>query len=314
MSTRSLFLTLTAASLLTTSLMLTNARAAEPVPVAVDGAEVGKWTADLDAAKKLAAERNLPLLLNFTGSDWCHYCKLMNNAVFPEGAWKDFAARRLVLVTLDKPKDASLVPAKYRKRNTALHEEYKAEGVPTYVFLDADGETELGRLGVPSADPNANIFIRQVVGVLRSRPSELAAFIKQMSPEKAAEYRTLLEQHKAARKDLEDWLATRPQRTEANTALFAEKKDTIAAIDARIVAVELAVTLQTFGSDRAKRLQALLDSSEKALELLGDLGSAQGDLSGWLLTRPGNAPADREQLGELRQRVQDQLQKLADLL
>jgi len=39
--------------------------------VAKDGAEVGKRTMDYDAAAKLPAERGLPMLLNFTGSDWC---------------------------------------------------------------------------------------------------------------------------------------------------------------------------------------------------------------------------------------------------
>ena len=43
---------------------------------AVDGAELGKWTQDYDAALELASEKKLPLLLNFTGSDWCGWCKL----------------------------------------------------------------------------------------------------------------------------------------------------------------------------------------------------------------------------------------------
>jgi len=40
-----------------------------------EGAKVGRWTMDLDAAKKLATDKQLPILLNFTGSDWCYWCK-----------------------------------------------------------------------------------------------------------------------------------------------------------------------------------------------------------------------------------------------
>ncbi len=39
--------------------------------IQTEGAKVGHWTMDFEAAKKIAAEKNLPLLLNFTGSDWC---------------------------------------------------------------------------------------------------------------------------------------------------------------------------------------------------------------------------------------------------
>ena len=41
------------------------------------GATLGKWTQDLDAAKKLAKEKDLPMLINFSGSDWCGWCKRM---------------------------------------------------------------------------------------------------------------------------------------------------------------------------------------------------------------------------------------------
>ena len=37
--------------------------------VLTTGAELGKWTHDLDAARELAAAGKLPLLLLFTGSD-----------------------------------------------------------------------------------------------------------------------------------------------------------------------------------------------------------------------------------------------------
>lgn len=34
----------------------------------------GEWGTDWEAAKKKAAEADRPILVNFTGSDWCGWC------------------------------------------------------------------------------------------------------------------------------------------------------------------------------------------------------------------------------------------------
>ena len=56
--------------------LMMSAQAADKVEL--EGASVGVWTMDFDAAVKLAGEKKLPLILNFTGSDWCGWCKLMD--------------------------------------------------------------------------------------------------------------------------------------------------------------------------------------------------------------------------------------------
>ena len=44
--------------------------------------ELGEWTQDVEAAQELARKENKYTLLNFTGSDWCGWCKLMDEHVF----------------------------------------------------------------------------------------------------------------------------------------------------------------------------------------------------------------------------------------
>jgi thiol:disulfide interchange protein len=39
------------------------------------------WLTDFAAAKQQAASENKKLLLDFTGSDWCGYCKLLEAEV-----------------------------------------------------------------------------------------------------------------------------------------------------------------------------------------------------------------------------------------
>ena len=101
--------------------------------------ELGEWTQDVAAAQELARKENKYTLLNFTGSDWCGWCKLMDEHVFSQPGWKNFAKQNLALAVVDTPKNAELVPEKFRQRNKDLKRKYKVTGFPTFVILGADG-------------------------------------------------------------------------------------------------------------------------------------------------------------------------------
>lgn len=122
------------------------------------GAVPGRWTQDYTAAQALAKERNLPLFLNFTGSDWCPWCKLMDKEVFSTDEWEAFAPS-LVLVFLDRPSGYKL-PDKVNKQNAKLREQYAIEGFPTYVLTLPDG-TPLDRLGA-TREPDPELFIQKI--------------------------------------------------------------------------------------------------------------------------------------------------------
>ena len=138
--------------------------------IAKKGAEVGVWTQDFDAAKKLAAEKKLPLFVNFTGSDWCGWCKLMDRQVFSTAAWKDWAKDKLVLAYINFPRNAKLVPKEYVQRNNDLQRKFHVRGYPTYIILYTDGETVWGQLGA-SRDANPEDFIAKVEKILSEQPA-----------------------------------------------------------------------------------------------------------------------------------------------
>ncbi|NOY24179.1 MAG: thioredoxin family protein [Acidobacteria bacterium] len=110
------------------------------------GVEPGKWTQDLVAATEYAKNNDLPIMVMFTGSDWCYWCKLMDKSVFSGNEFFDWAKDNIVLVAIDFPRDKSKVPTEFQARNKQLGREFKVRGVPTYVFLKPDGKTEIGRL------------------------------------------------------------------------------------------------------------------------------------------------------------------------
>lgn len=196
--------------------LMINAQAADKVEI--DGASVGVWTMDFDAAVKLAGEKKLPLILNFTGSDWCGWCKLMDKNVFAEEAWKTYAKENVLLVTLDFPQDKSVVPEKYVARNKALQEKFGVRGYPTYVVLDNDGDTKLGQLGA-GRDKTPSSFIEEFKGVVRMSAGAIDAYAK-ANPDKADAYKAAIADFQNAKKELMDWIETKPKRTEENMKLF----------------------------------------------------------------------------------------------
>ena len=103
------------------------------------------WEADFAAAKKVATEKKRPMLLLFTGSDWCPYCIQLERNVLSQNAFQKFATEKLVLVFLDFPRRTQLPPAQ-RKANETLASQYRIEGFPTVVLTDAAGK-EFKRLG-----------------------------------------------------------------------------------------------------------------------------------------------------------------------
>lgn len=188
--------------------------------VQIDGAKVGHWTMDFDAAKKIAAEKKLPILLNFTGSDWCGWCKLMDKGVFAKDEWKQYAGENVLLVTLDFPKDKTIVPEKYVERNNELKTKFEVRGYPSYVILDSDGETKIGQLGA-GRDKTPESFIAEFKGVVRLSPANVEAFMK-ANPDKADAFKAAIQGVEDAKTELADWLKTKPERNEENTKKFAE--------------------------------------------------------------------------------------------
>lgn len=189
-------------------------------PVALEGAKVGEWTMDYDAALKLAGEKNLPLMLNFTGSDWCHWCQHMDKAVFGQEAWKKFAADNLILVTIDFPEDPKRVPENLVERNAKLKAKYSIQGYPTYMVIDSDGQTVLGQLGADQ-EITPDSFIGEIKSVTRFSKASVEAYCK-ANPDKAEAFKAELAEMSKAEKEFETWLATNPTQNPENDKKFAD--------------------------------------------------------------------------------------------
>jgi thioredoxin-related protein len=218
------------AGLLAGCLFSVSAQASDNVQL--DGAKLGHWTMDYDAAAKLAKEKNVPMMINFTGSDWCDWCKLMDKDVFAKEGWKKYAAANAVLVTIDFPSDKTGVPEKYVARNEGLKKEFGVRGYPTYIVLDSDGKTRLGQLGAGKGmTPDA--FIEKFKETTRFSSSAIAAIAKK-DAKKGESLKKTLGEYRGATQSLREWIATGPEKNEANDKKYAAFKKQISDAQAKL--------------------------------------------------------------------------------
>jgi thioredoxin-related protein len=97
---------------------------------------------DFAAAKKLAAENKRPILLVFSGSDWCIWCKRLDKEVFATEEFAEYAEKNIVFVYADFPRRKQL-SSELKKHNEELKKMYKISGYPTVYLLNADGSVIL---------------------------------------------------------------------------------------------------------------------------------------------------------------------------
>jgi len=97
------------------------------------------WLTDFAAAQKEAVARNVPILVDFSGSDWCGWCKRLDKKVFSQPAFKEYAEKNLVLFIADFPRKSTLSPA-IEKQNKELMKKFGVRGFPTILILNKEGK------------------------------------------------------------------------------------------------------------------------------------------------------------------------------
>lgn len=101
-------------------------------------ADDSAWLTDFDKAQKMAADKKLPILADFSGSDWCGWCIKLDKEVFSQKAFQDYAKTNVVLLLVDFP-NAKKQSTEEKKKNQALADKYGVRGFPTVLLLKADG-------------------------------------------------------------------------------------------------------------------------------------------------------------------------------
>jgi len=116
-----------------------------------------RWTDDYEDAVEEAKELDLPILLLFTGSDWCGYCIQLKENVFEEREFREYANRNLVLMMADFPRKG--LSRRVEEQNQALKTKHSVSGYPTVFLLDPN-EKKLGQIGGYGGQPVEDYLAR----------------------------------------------------------------------------------------------------------------------------------------------------------
>ncbi len=113
----------------------------------------GEWLTSYDAAKAAAQKSGKPILVNFSGSDWCGWCIKLDKEVFSTPEFKAWAEKNVVLMVADFPRRKTVDPAT-KAVNEELMKQHGVRGFPTILFLTADG-AKIGQSGYKPGGPKA---------------------------------------------------------------------------------------------------------------------------------------------------------------
>ena len=106
-------------------------------PVITAGDEV--WMTDLSAAKAKAAENNKDLLVLFTGSDWCGWCRKLENEKLGQKEFLEDARKHYILVKIDFPRRREQPPEQLQQ-NAILKQQYRITRLPNVFLCDSEGK------------------------------------------------------------------------------------------------------------------------------------------------------------------------------
>jgi protein disulfide-isomerase len=108
------------------------------------------WYTDINEATAIAKKENKPMMLFFTGSDWCGWCVRLQKEVFKTAEFEAWAKANVVLVELDFPRSTPQSEA-LKTQNRNLQQQFAVRGYPTCWFVRPekmnDGKTNLVQIG-----------------------------------------------------------------------------------------------------------------------------------------------------------------------
>ena len=130
------------------------------------------WHVKLDDAFNESKKTGKPIMANFTGSDWCGWCKRLDQSVFHQPGFADWAKKNVVLLELDFPRRFKL-PNEIAAQNRSMQQSLGVRGYPTIWLFDLDkddaGQYNINALGKTGYTKTLEEFQSTVGGFISKR-------------------------------------------------------------------------------------------------------------------------------------------------
>ncbi len=124
------------------------------------------WKTDFETAKTIAKSANKPILMYFTGSDWCPPCKHLKQDFFDSDEFRS-KSKEVVLLLVDIPYRVDVISKEQLKKNKELEKKFNTKrSYPLIVGLTASGR-EISRFSAYSSLRDPSIHFRFLDNLLR---------------------------------------------------------------------------------------------------------------------------------------------------
>ena len=130
------------------------------------------WQTDVNKAISISNKTKKPMLLFFTGSDWCGWCIRLQKEVLKTPEFATWANKNVVLVELDYPRRTPQ-SEEIKAQNNGMQQAFGIQGFPTIYFATAkmkEGKpsfTGIGNTGYVAGGPTAWLAVAD--GILKTK-------------------------------------------------------------------------------------------------------------------------------------------------
>lgn len=122
------------------------------------------WQTNYETALQQAKASSKPMLLFFTGSDWCSWCTKLEQEVFNTQEFAQAAGNKFIFVLLDFPQYSAQDP-QLKAKNKELQQRFNVRSYPTVVLFNAQQNQKIGTTGYrPGGGKQYADFLIQMTG------------------------------------------------------------------------------------------------------------------------------------------------------
>ena len=231
------------------------------------------FTDDLDAAIKESKTTGKGIYAVFSGSDWCYWCKKLEQECLSKPEFVEEAKKNMILVFIDSPRDKSLLSETAKKRNPELVKKYKIRGYPTVMFIDSDGVgSEASR---PKKDESPADYAKSLVESYKLAPLIKKHFKPFEDEMEEAQEKVGSKFRELGRGKDDDNVETRKARFNSAQAIVREFSDKVKDIRDRLEKANVPSELDGRKKSMLKEYDSQLKHIKKFLEMTFEEAEAQ---------------------------------------
>lgn len=104
------------------------------------------WLTNYEEAVNQSRSTSKPIVLFFTGSDWCGWCHKLEQESLDTPEFAQAAGDKFIFVKLDFPVNTTLSP-QIAAQNKQLQRKFNVSGFPTLIILDGKQQNQIGKTG-----------------------------------------------------------------------------------------------------------------------------------------------------------------------